>query len=271
MGPAGDSGGPGTIGADRGGSDRVTGISAILITRNEEENIRDCLASLSFADEIVVVDSGSTDNTEEICRSDPRVRWFAEAWKGFGPQKNSALDKAGGPWIFSIDADERVTVELAREIAGLDLSSSPVEGYRVPRRSFFGKRWVRYGGWYPDHTIRFWRKGSGRFVDRSVHEVVHLSGPAGTLRGDLLHYTYRDEADFLERMERYAALGAQEMRKEGKRATPLDLLFRPPATFLRMFLLRRGFLDGALGFRLALLYARYTFAKYAKLREADGR
>lgn len=249
----------------------MTGISAILITKNEEDNVRACLASLVFAEEIVVVDSGSTDSTEEICRRDPRVRWFAEAWKGYGPQKNSALDKARGPWVFSIDADERVTGELAREIAGLDLSSVPVDGYRVPRKSYFGKRWVRYGGWYPDHTIRLWRKNHGRFVDRSVHEVVRLPGPVGTLRGDLLHYTYRDTADFLERMERYAALAAQEMRQEGKRATPLDLAFRPPFTFLKMYLFRRGFLDGALGFRLALLYARYTFAKYSKLREPDGR
>jgi len=249
----------------------VTEISAILITKNEEDNVRDCLASLVFADEIVVVDSGSTDKTEEICRSDPRVRWFAEEWKGYGPQKNSALDKASAPWVFSIDADERVTEGLAREIAGMDLPSSPVEGYRVPRKSYFGKRWVRHGGWYPDHTIRLWRKNSGRFADRSVHEVVRLSGSVGTLRGDLLHYTYRDTADFLERMERYAALGAQELRKEGKRAAVFDLVFRPPFTFLKMYLLRRGFLDGALGFRLALLYARYTFAKYSKLREPDGR
>jgi (heptosyl)LPS beta-1,4-glucosyltransferase len=262
---------PGTRGiADREGRDGVTWISAILITKNEENNIRDCLASLVFAEEIVVVDSGSTDGTEEISRSDPRVRWYPEKWKGFGPQKNSALDKAGGPWVFSIDADERVTEELAREIAGLDLSSSPVDGYRVARRSYFGRRWVRHGGWYPDYTIRLWRKGKGRFADRSVHEVVRVSGPVGTLRGDLLHFTYRDAADFLERMERYATLGAEEMRKEGKRATTLDLALRPPFTFLKMYLIRRGFMDGALGFRLASLYARYTYAKYAKLRDLHG-
>jgi glycosyltransferase involved in cell wall biosynthesis len=248
----------------------VKGVSAILITRNEEGNVRDCLASLAFAEEIVVVDSGSTDRTEEICRSDPRVRWFSEEWKGFGPQKNSALDKATASWVFSIDADERVTGELAREIAGLDPSSLPVDGFRVPRRSHFGGTWVRHGGWYPDYTIRLWRKGRGRFVDRSVHEVVRIEGPVGTLRGDLLHYTYRDTADFLERMERYAALGAREMRREGRRATPFDLVFRPPFTFLNMYVLKRGFLDGALGFRLALLYSRYTHAKYSKLRALHG-
>ena len=246
-------------------------ITAIVITRNEERNIGDCLASLAFADEIVVVDSGSTDRTEEICRRDSRVRWFSEPWKGFGPQKNSALDKAGNDWVLSIDADERVSPELAGEITGLPLSVPGVDGYRVPRKSFFGKRWVRHGGWYPDYTIRLWRRRAGRFVDRSVHEVVQVSGTVGTLRGDLLHYTYRDTADFVERMNRYSTLGAGELRKKGVRSTLPDLLFRPPFTFFRMYVLRRGFLDGALGFRLAALYAMYTFLKYAKLRDPDDR
>ncbi len=248
----------------------MKGISGILITKNEDRNVADCLASLVFADEIVVVDSGSTDKTEEICRKDPRVRWYQEEWKGFGPQKNDALDKAEGPWIFSIDADERVSDDLAREIFALDLSAVSVEGYRVPRRSYFGKTWVRHGGWYPDYMIRLWRKDRGRFNDRKVHESVRLSGPTGTLRGDIIHYTYRDTADFLERMERYAALGAEELRKEGVRATALDLLLRPPFTFLKMFLLKRGVLDGLLGLHLAWLYSRYTYAKYSKLRELDA-
>lgn len=245
-------------------------ISAIVITRNEERNIGDCLASIPFVDEVIVVDSGSSDRTEEISRRDPRVRWFSEPWKGFGAQKNSALDKAAGDWVLSIDADERVTPELAREIAALPLSGSGVDGYRIPRRSFFGKTWVRHGGWYPDHTIRLWRRGKGRFVDRSVHEVVRVEGKVGTLRGDLLHHTYMDTADFVERMNRYSTLGAAELRKKGARGTVLDLLFRPPFTFFRMYVLRRGFLDGSLGFRLAVLYAMYTFLKYAKVKDDDA-
>lgn len=242
-------------------------ISALIITKDEEMRIADCLASLSFAEEIVVVDSGSRDRTEEICRRDPRVRWFSEPWKGFGPQKNSALEKARNDWVFSIDADERVTPELAAEIGSLDPAAA--DGFRVPRRSFFGKRCVRHGGWYPDYTIRLWRRGAGRFVDRSVHEVVRLQGIVGTLRGDLHHYTYRDTEDFLRRMNRYSTLGAGELRKKGARATMFDLVFRPPFTFFRMYVLRRGFLDGGLGFRLAVLYAMYTFSKYSKLRDAD--
>jgi len=245
-------------------------ITAIVITRNEERNIGECLASIPFADEVIVVDSGSVDRTEEICRRDPRVRWFSEPWKGFGPQKNSALDKAGSDWVLSIDADERVSPELAGEIAALALSGPSAAAYRIPRKSFFGKRWVRHGGWYPDYTIRLWRRGAGRFVDRSVHEVVRVDGMVDTLRGDLLHHTYMDTADFVERMNRYSTLGAGELRKKGARGTPFDLLFRPPFTFFRMFVLRKGFLDGALGFRLAVLYAMYTFLKYAKLRDADG-
>lgn len=244
-------------------------ISALIIVKDEERQIADCLSSLVFAEEIVVVDSGSTDRTEEICRSDPRVRWFSEPWKGFGPQKNSALEKARNDWVFSIDADERVTPELAAEIASLGRAAPAADGFRVPRRSFFGTRCVRHGGWYPDYTIRLWRREAGRFVDRSVHEVVGVQGVVGTLRGDLLHYTYRDTEDFLRRMNRYSTLAAGELRRQGARATTLDLLLRPPFTFFRMFVLRAGFLDGALGFRLAVLYAMYTFSKYSKLRDAD--
>jgi glycosyltransferase involved in cell wall biosynthesis len=248
----------------------VKGLSAILITRNEERNVEACLASLGFAEEIVVVDSGSTDGTEALCRKDPRVRWHSEDWKGFGRQKNRAVEKAAGPWIFSIDADERATPELADEISRMDLERSPEAGYRVPRRSFFGGRWVRHGGWYPDYTIRLWRKDAGRFEERPVHEAVRVSGPVGTLRGDLLHYTYRDTADFVARMNRYSSLGAEELARRGKRVSAFDFLLRPPFTFFKMFVLKRGFLDGKLGLRLAVLYSMYTFVKYVKAWEAGG-
>lgn len=245
----------------------MKGVSAILITKNEEENVRDCLASLVFADEIVVVDSGSTDRTEEICRRDPRVRWFPEEWKGFGSQKNSALDKAAGPWIFSIDADERATPELADEISSMDLSFIPEDGFRIARRSFFGGRWVRHCGWYPDSTVRFFRKDRCRFKEREVHETVRCAGPVGRLSGELLHFTYRDTFDYVSRMNRYSTLAARQMRKEGRSVSAADLVLRPLGAFLRAFVLRRGFLDGTLGLKISVLQGFYTFYKYTKAWE----
>jgi glycosyltransferase involved in cell wall biosynthesis len=245
-------------------------ISAIVITFNEEKNIGACLASISFADEIVVVDSGSTDRTEEICREDPRVRWNSEEWKGFGRQKNSALDKANGPWIFSIDADERVTPDLAGEIARIDPDASPHCGYRVPRKSFFGGEWVRHCGWYPDETVRLFRKEGCRFEEREVHEAVRCDGPVGRLKGTLLHYTYRDTSDYVTRMNRYSSLAALELRKEGRRASGVDLAIHPLFAFFKTYVLKRGFLDGMLGLKVSVLYSFYTFYKYVKAWEAGA-
>lgn len=244
------------------------GISAVVITLNEERNIGECLDSLSFAGEIVVVDSGSTDRTEEICRGRRGVRFFREAWKGYGRQKNSALEKAVHPWVFSIDADERATAELAGEISSLDLSSAREDGFRVARRSFFGGAWVRHCGWYPDYTIRLFRKDRCRFEEREVHEAVRCAGAVGTLSGDLLHYTYRDTSDYVSRMNRYSTLASRQMRREGRTATAADLALRPPFAFFRTFVLRRGFLDGRLGLKVSVLQGFYTFYKYAKAWEA---
>lgn len=245
-------------------------ISAIIITLNEERNIGECIESLAFADEIVVVDSGSTDGTEGVCRRNPRVRWFAEEWKGYGMQKNSAREKATHPWVFSIDADERVTGELRREIAGIDLDASPYCGYRVPRKSFFGGAWVRHCGWYPDETVRLFRKDRCRFDDREVHEAVRCDGQTGKLKENLLHYTYRDTSDYVSRMNRYSSLAALEIRKEGRRVSGIDLAARPLFAFLKTFVIRGGFLDGRLGLKISVLYAYYTFYKYVKAWEAGG-
>jgi (heptosyl)LPS beta-1,4-glucosyltransferase len=246
-------------------------ISAIVITRDEEEDIGGCLASLGFADEIVVVDSGSTDRTAEICLGDRRVRFYVEEWKGYGRQKNSALEKALGLWVFSIDADERVTAELAAEISSLDLSSAREDGFRVARRSFFGGKWVRRCGWYPDYTVRLFRKDRCRFEEREVHEAVRCAGSVGTLSGELLHYTYRDVSDYVSRMNRYSSLASRQMRAEGRTVTAADLVLRPLYAFLRTFVLRRGFLDGWLGLKISVLQGFYTFLKYAKLEEGEGR
>jgi glycosyltransferase involved in cell wall biosynthesis len=240
-------------------------ISATVIVLNEEKNISGCLKSLDFADEIVVVDSGSSDRTKEICCSNPRVRFHERAWEGFGRQKNMAADLAENDWILNIDADERVTPELLSAIGSADLSK--FAGYRVARRNYFAGRHVRYCGWYPDYNLRFYNRRQGRFSERVVHEAVECSGQVGTLQGDLLHYTYEGISDYLRRMERYSSLAADEIVAKGKVPGCAALVGRPLFTFFKMYFLKRGFLDGCLGLQLSVLYACYTFAKYAKARE----
>jgi len=239
-------------------------ISATVIVKNEEKNIADCLMSLDFADEIVVVDSGSSDRTKEICCRYPNVRFHERPWEGFGRQKNLAADLAINDWILNVDADERVTPEMLSAIRSVDLQYTC---FRVGRRNYFAGRWVRYCGWYPDYNIRFYDRRRGRFSERSVHEAVECDGQIGLLQGDLLHYTYDGISDYLKRMERYSSLAAGEIVARGKVPGWPSLVGRPLFTFLKMFLLKRGFLEGYLGFQLSALYACYTFVKYAKARE----
>src|SRR3990172_3598946 len=213
-------------------------ISVTIIARNEEANIVECLESVKWADEIIVSDSGSTDSTVEVC-------------KGYGAR------------VFS---DERVTPELRDEILGLPEKGDKV-GYYLPMRNFFGGRWIRHCGWYPDYHLRLYRKDLGRFSEREVHEAIELEGPRAYLKNPLNHYTYRDASDYLERMERYSSLAAKQMLSEGRRPRITDIALRPPFTFLKMFVLQLGFLDGRTGLLLSTLYAYYTYTKYAKLRE----
>ncbi len=240
-------------------------VSVTIIALNEEKNIRDCLESVKWADEIIVSDSGSTDSTVEICR-EYGARVSSDEWLGFGRQKNLCGDRARNLWVFNIDADERVTAELKAEIAEV-IKSGDKAAYYVPRKNYFGERWIRRCGWYPDYTLRLYRKDSGRFTDRAVHETVAVNGPKGYLENPLIHRTYRDVSDYLTRMERYSTLAAEEMFSSGRSAGFTDILLRPPLTFLKMYILKLGFLDGSAGVMLSTLYASYTLAKYAKLRE----
>jgi glycosyltransferase involved in cell wall biosynthesis len=245
-------------------------ISVAIITKNEERNIRACLESIRWADDVVVVDSGSTDQTLKICREYP-VRIFVEEWKGFARQKNSAIAKTHNEWVLSLDADERIPLELKEEIEK-ETSQDPVSnGYFIARKNYFAGRWIRYCGWFPDYNLRLFRKSSGRFQERAVHERVQVEGKAERLRNFLIHETYQSVGDFLQRMDRYSTLAAREMRQEGKQFRVFDLLFRPPFTFVQMYLIRLGFLEGYWGFLLSGLYSFYTFAKYSKLRELQGR
>ncbi len=240
-------------------------LSATIITRNEEKNIGDCLASLAFVDEIVVVDSGSTDGTEAICRTNPKVRFIRQEWLGFGKQKNFAASLAQHDWILNIDADERVSEQLRHTIEQADRTS--FSAARMARENYFGKRWIRHCGWYPDYTCRLYDRRICHFSERLVHESLDHDGRVATLDGNLIHFTYEGISDYLRRMDSYSTLSAQELFKSGKTTGIASLMLKPLATFIKMYIIRRGFLEGYAGLTLSLLYAQYTFCKYAKLAE----
>ena len=246
----------------------MPGLSVILITHNEEANIEACLRSVQWADEIVIVDSYSQDKTVSICRR------FTEKcdqirWMGFGQMKNAALDRATEEWVLSIDADERVTPELAREIRQAIEEAGNKVGFCVPRRAWFLGKWIRHCGWYPGHVLRLFRRDAGRFQEKRVHEGVLVQGSTGVLKHDLLHYTDRDLAHYFDKFHRYTTLAAQDLYQVGRRARPGDLILRPMAIFLKMYFIRAGFLDGLQGLILSGLSAGYVFTKYAKLWELE--
>ncbi len=246
---------------------KLVKLSVIIITRNEAVNIRACMERVRFADEIVVVDSDSTDGTADICR-EFGAKVFNQPFAGYGRQKNAALDRANGEWVLSVDADERVPEALREEICAA-IAAPVAEGYRVARRNYVGDAWIRHGGWYPDYSVRLFRRDRGRFGERTVHEAVEINGRVATLRNDLEHRTCQDFEEFARRQERYAELAAAEMAKRSRHAGALDVWLRPVYTFIRSYLLRGGFLDGTNGWKLACIYTRYTRSKYRHLQAAQ--
>jgi glycosyltransferase involved in cell wall biosynthesis len=241
-----------------------------IITLNEERRLPACLESVVWADEVVVCDSGSTDQTVIIAQQHG-ARTFRDAWRGFAGHKNLAVERCRHPWVLVLDADERVTASLRQEIERVLNDPGALDGYLVPRRNFFLGQWIRGGGWYPDESVRLFRRERGRFAARAVHETVLVDGRVGTLLAPLEHFTYDSVGDFLIRMERYAMLAGDELYAAGRRVRVSDVTLRPGWTFLRMYLLQRGFVDGWRGLILAGLYACYTFAKYARLWERERR
>jgi len=239
-------------------------ISAIVIARNEKKNIRRCLSSIDWADEIVVVDSGSTDDTKKIA-SKFTQRIFDIKWEGFGKAKDYAKDKASNQWIISVDADEVVTEDLKEEIQKIIKSEDSFDGYYLPRKSNFLGKWVKHGGWYPDYVLRLFKKDKAKFNHSMVHEKVEVDGKIGYLKNVLLHYTDPDFTHYLEKLNRYTSLGAEELFNKGKRANLFDVVFRPLAVFFKMYFLKKGFLDGLTGFVLAVSSAFHVFSKYVKL------
>jgi glycosyltransferase involved in cell wall biosynthesis len=188
-------------------------------------------------------------------------------WQGFGRTKNLAVVEARSPWIYVLDADERITPSLRGEIADIVRADGPLDGYRVPRRNHFCGRFIRHLGWYPDYSVRLFRKDKGRFNEREVHESVEIHGRVGTLQHPMLHYTYKSMNDFVLRMDRYSSLAAQELLKQGKQPVCGELVWRPLLTFLKLYVLQKGFLEGRDGYTLAFLYSTYNFLKYYKFRE----
>lgn len=239
------------------------GLSVIIITKNEEANIRACLESVIWADEIIVVDSGSSDATVEICKGFG-AQVHVHDWPGFGAQKNRALDYASKDWVLSLDADERVTPELRAEIESV-LQNPQVDGYEIPRLSSFCGRYMRHSGWYPDYVLRLFKRAAGKFSDDLVHERVIVNGLTAKLKQSLLHESFRDLEQLLSKINHYSTASAQMLYQNNRTASLKKAVGHALWAFFRTYFFRAGFLDGRKGFMLAVSTAEGTYYRYLKL------
>lgn len=246
----------------------MTRLSAVIITYNEEQNLARCLESVKFADEIVVVDSHSTDRTCDIAQHYGAKVIFVE-WQGFGAAKQAGVDASSGEWILSIDADEEVSDPLKEEIQRVIERHGRHVGYEMPRKTNFLGRWINYSNWYPDHVLRLFRRENGRFNDAVVHEKVVVNGPVGRLKNDLLHYSYPSLDVYFEKFNRYTTVGAVEAYKAGKRAGWPSVAIKPVAAFVKHYVTKQGFRDGLEGFLISVLSSAAVMVKYAKLRDIE--
>lgn len=245
----------------------MTKISVITLTLNEEKNVTECLASIRWADELIVVDSGSTDRTVELAKTFTQNILTVE-WKGYGAARNLALERCTGDWVFWLDADERVPPELAEEIRrAVHQNDMQVAAYSVGRRAYFLGRWIKHCGWYPSRVTRLFRRGKGKFTETQVHEQLIVDGFVRELKNDLIHYTDPDLNHYFTKFNKYTSLAAHDMQTAGRSFALYDLIVRPVFVFLKMYLFRLGFLDGLQGFILSVASSTYVFTKYAKLWE----
>jgi glycosyltransferase involved in cell wall biosynthesis len=242
-------------------------LSVAIITKNEEEKIRSCLQSISFAGQIILVDSGSTDSTLQIVAEfDCEV--YSEEWRGFGPQKQLAIEKCRLPWILVLDADEQIPPETAERIKNIITDPQiPQAGFSFPRKNYFQGRWIRHAGWWPDRIVRLFRKGSGRMSSAQVHEAVEVTGIVGELNVPIEHFTESSLSKIIQKIDKYSTLGAEEAFKDGKHSSAFSALMRAFFTFNQDYFLRLGILDGRQGLTLAVTDAVNKFFKYAKLSE----
>jgi len=249
----------------------VPKLTVTVITRDEAANLEAALASVAWADEIVVVDSNSTDDTVAIARRHG-ARVETRAFPGYGAQKNYAASIASHDWVLSLDADERIGPELAADIRQLLEREPEKRGYRIPRVTWYLGRWIRTTDWYPDYQLRLYDRRAAEWSARRVHESVHLkNGEPGRLAHEIQHLAYRNISDHLATIDRYTTLAAQQAAADGRRASTLRLLMLPAFAFLRNYVLRRGFMDGGAGLIVSILNSYYVFLKSAKLWEAGSR
>jgi len=239
-------------------------LSVIIITRNEEANIAECIQSVQFADEVIVLDNASTDNTVQVARSLGANVHISADWPGFGPQKNRALALAKGDWVLSVDADERVTSTLREEILQALALGKTAQAYEIPRRSSYCGQFIAHSGWSPDYVLRLFRRGSAKFSDDLVHEKVVFAGRPEKLVQPLLHLSFPDFESVLDKLNRYSSAGAQSMARSGKTASLASAVGHGLWAFFRTYVIRRGFLDGQIGLALAISNAQGTYYRYAK-------
>jgi glycosyltransferase involved in cell wall biosynthesis len=247
-------------------------LSVAIITHNEEATLARTLGAVRFADEVVVVDSGSTDRTVEIARA-LGAKVFVEEWQGFAAQKNSAIAKCSGEWVLSLDADEEVGAELRESILA-ELKAPKFAAYSMPRRNLIFGRWIRFGGYWPDAKVRLFRRGAAEYEDRAVHEDIKVAGAVGKLPGWLIHRPYPTLSEYIEHMNRYSSLGGEMAAEKGKVSHKLpaflwNVFLNPLATFLYNYIFRLGFLDGREGLLLHVYHSAYVSWKYAKAWEAN--
>lgn len=240
-------------------------LSATIVTLNEERKIARTMESLRCCDEIVVLDSGSTDRTCAIARS-LQARVIEEPWRGYAAQKNRAAECASNDWILSVDADETLTEELEGEILLLKQEGFNCDAYQMPRMAQYLGRWIRHGGWYPDRKVRLYDRRKATWRGDFVHESVAVNGTIGKLHGALHHFTCDSLSEHLQTLDRYTTLAAAELRAGRRTPGYARMVFDPAWTFVRTYILRRGFLDGFPGLSIAYFAALYTFLKYAKAR-----
>lgn len=242
---------------------RPDSLTVVIVARNEARNIADCVASAAFADEVLVLDSGSVDGTVELA-SKAGARVIQTEWPGYGPQVARGFREARGDWVLSLDADERITPTLRAEVLAA-VKAGTHEGYRIPRLSEFCGRFIHHGGWRPDHTLRLGRRSKSGFTDHFLHAHMTVDGSVGELKSDIIHFSYPDIHDVLEKLDRYSTGHARDMQARGKRGGVGKAVVHGLFAFVRTYVLRAGFLDGQHGLMLAIYNAEYTYYKYVKL------